>query len=70
MANQPTVTIERWFTEGWKLYKRHPVTFFFASCVSALICIPPGFSVFRRPTVCGFIWYGVEINAWREAADS
>ena len=40
MANQPTVTIERWFTEGWQLYKRYPATFSFASLVGGLICIP------------------------------
>ena len=41
MASQPMVTIEQWFTEGWRLYKRHPVTFFFASLLGVLICMPP-----------------------------
>ena len=70
MASQPMVTIEQWFTEGWKLYKRHPVAFFFASLLGVLICIPPGFSVFRRPILCGFVLYGVKINAWRKATHS
>ena len=41
MASQSVVTVEQWFTEGWRLYKRHPVTFFFASLLGALICMPP-----------------------------
>ena len=49
MANQSTVTIEQWFTEGWRLYKRHPVTFFFASLLGALICIPPALLFFAIP---------------------
>ena len=49
MANQPTVTIERWFTEGWQLYKRYPATFSFASFVGGLICIPPAFLLSAIP---------------------
>ena len=49
MASQPIVTIEQWFTEGWRLYKRHPVTFFFASLLGALICIPPVLLFFAIP---------------------
>ena len=40
MTNQPAVTIEKWFTEGWQLYKRYPATFSFASFVGVLICTP------------------------------
>ena len=40
MANQPTITTKQWFTEGWKLYKRHPITFSCAGFVGVLICIP------------------------------
>ena len=53
MASQPTVTIEQWFTEGWRLYKRHPVTFFFASLLGALICIPPAVLFFAAPSYAG-----------------
>ena len=53
MASRPTVTIEQWFTEGWRLYKRHPVTFFFASLLGALICIPPAFLFFAGPLYAG-----------------
>lgn len=49
MASQPIVTIEQWFTEGWKLYKRHPVIFFFASLLGTLICIPPMALLFAVP---------------------
>ena len=63
MANQPMVTIEGWFTEGWKLYKRHPFTFFFASCVSALICIPPAFLFFAAPLYAGL--YCMALKAMR-----
>ena len=63
MASQPIVTIERWFTEGWKLYKRHPVTFFFASCVGALMCIPPAFLFFAAPLYAGL--YGMALKAMR-----
>ena len=49
MASQSTVAIEQWFTEGWRLYKRHPVTFFFASLLGALICIPPALLFFAIP---------------------
>lgn len=63
MANQTTVTIEGWFTEGWKLYKRHPVTFFFASVVSALICIPPAFLFFAAPLYAGL--YYIALKAMR-----
>ena len=49
MANQSTVTIEQWFTEGWRLYKRHPVPFFLASLLGTLICIPPTLLFFAVP---------------------
>lgn len=49
MASQSIVTIEQWFTEGWKLYKRHPFPFFFASLLGALICIPPALLFFAIP---------------------
>ena len=57
MASQPIVTTEQWFTEGWKLYKRHPVTFFFASLLGALICIPPTLLFFAIPLNVG--WHPV-----------
>ena len=60
MASQSIVTIERWFAEGWKLYKRHPVTFFFASCVSALICIPPAFLFFAAPLYAGLYYMALK----------
>ena len=63
MANQPTVTIEQWFTEGWKLYKRHPVTFFCASFIGALICIPPAFLFFAAPLYAGL--YGMALKSMR-----
>ena len=63
MANQPTVTTEQWFTEGWKLYKRHPITFFFAGLVSALICIPPAFLFFAAPLYAGL--YGMALKSMR-----
>ena len=63
MASQPTVTIEQWFTEGWRLYKRHPVTFFFASLLGALICIPPAFLFFAGPLYAGL--YYIALKAMR-----
>lgn len=60
MASQPTVTIEQWFTEGWKLYKRHPVTFFFASLLGALICIPPAFLFFAGPLYAGLYYIALK----------
>ena len=60
MASQPTVTIEQWFTEGWKLYKRHPVTFFFASLLGALICIPPAFLFFAAPFYAGLYYMALK----------
>lgn len=53
MANQSIVTIEQWFTEGWRLYKQHPVTFFFASLLGVLICIPPALLFFAVPLSVG-----------------
>ena len=35
--NRPIVTIEKWLTEGWKVYKQAPFTFSFASMLGALI---------------------------------
>ncbi len=61
MANQPTVTIEQWFTEGWKLYKRHPVTFFFASLLGSLICIPPAFLFFAAPLYAGLYYMALKV---------
>ena len=60
MASQPTVTIEQWFTEGWELYKRHPVTFFFASLLGALICIPPAFLFFAAPLYAGLYYMALK----------
>ncbi len=60
MANQPIVTIEQWFTEGWKLYKRHPVTFFFASWLGALISIPPAFLFFAAPLYAGLYYMALK----------
>ena len=60
MASQPTVTIEQWFTEGWKLYKRHPVTFFFATLLGALICIPPAFLFFAAPFYAGLYYMALK----------
>ena len=60
MASQPIVTIEQWFTEGWKLYKRHPVTFFFASLLGALICIPPAFLFFAGPLYAGLYYMALK----------
>ena len=60
MASQPTVTIEQWFTEGWRLYKRHPVTFFFASLLGALICIPPAFLFFAGPLYAGLYYLALK----------
>ena len=60
MASQPMVTIEQWFTEGWKLYKRHPVTFFFASLLGALICIPPAFLFFAAPLYAGLYYMALK----------
>ena len=64
MASQPVVTIEQWFTEGWKLYKRHPVTYFFASLVGVLICIPPVLLFFAAPFHVG--WHPVAMG-WQPA---
>ena len=60
MASQPIVTTEQWFTEGWKLYKRHPVTFFFASLLGALICIPPAFLFFAAPLYAGLYYMALK----------
>ena len=67
MASQSIVTIERWFTEGWKLYKRQPVTFFFASCVSALICIPPAFLFFAAPLYAGLYYMALKAGRGEKA---
>ncbi len=60
MANQPTVTIEQWFIEGWKLYKQQPVAFFFASFIGALICIPPAFLFFAAPFYAGLYYMALK----------
>ncbi len=60
MASQPTVTIEQWFTEGWKLYKRHPVTFSFASLLGALMCFPPAFLFFAAPFYAGLYYMALK----------
>ena len=60
MANQPAVTIEKWFTDGWKLYKQHPFTFFFASLLGALICIPPFFIFFAPPLYAGLCYMALK----------
>lgn len=56
MASQSRVTIEQWFMEGWRLYKRHPVTFFFASLLGAFICIPPFSLFFAAPLYAGLYY--------------
>ncbi len=38
--NQPTVTIEKWLSEGRKIHKRHRFTFFFGSLFGTIICTP------------------------------
>ena len=70
MASQPIVTIEQWFTEGWKLYKRHPVTFFFASLLGALICIPPGFLFFAGPLYAGLYYMALKAMRGEKPPDS
>ena len=60
MASQPIVTIEQWFTEGWKLYKRHPITFFFAGLLGALFCIPPAFLFFAGPLYAGLYYMALK----------
>ena len=60
MAGQPIVTIEQWFTEGWRLYKRHPATFFFASLLGALVCIPPAFLFFAAPLYAGLYYMALK----------
>ena len=60
MASQSIVTIEQWFTEGWKLYKRHPVTFFFAGFLGALICMPPAFLFFAAPLYAGLYYMALK----------
>ena len=60
MASQSIVTIEQWFTDGWKLYKRHPATFFFASFIGALICIPPAFLFFAAPLYAGLYYMALK----------
>ena len=60
MASQSVVTIEQWFTEGWRLYKRHPVTFFFASLLGAVICIPPAFLFFAAPFYAGLYYMALK----------
>ena len=60
MASQQIVTIEQWFTEGWKLYKRQPVTFFLASFIAAFICIPPAFLFFAAPLYAGLYYMALK----------
>ena len=60
MVNQTTVTIEQWFTEGWKLYKRHPITFLFGGLLGALICIPPAFLFFAGPLYAGLYYMALK----------
>ncbi len=60
MANQPAVTIEKWFTDGWKLYKQNLFTFFFASLFSALICIPPLIVFFFAPLYAGLYYMALK----------
>ena len=60
MADQPTVTIEQWFVEGWRLYKRNPITFFFASFLGALICIPPAILFFAGPLYAGLYYMALK----------
>ena len=60
MADQPTVTIEQWFVEGWRLYKRNPITFFFASLLGALICFPPAILFFAGPLYAGLYYMALK----------
>ena len=60
MADQPTVTIEQWFVEGWRLYKRNPITFFFASLLGALICFPPAILFFAAPLYAGLYYMALK----------
>ena len=53
MEKYPAVTIEKWLTDGWKLYKRNGLTFSFASVLAALICIPTSFIFFSGPLYAG-----------------
>ena len=63
MANQPTVAIEKWLTDGWKLYKQNRFTFFFASLLAAPLCIPPLFIFFSGPLYAGLC--GMAIQSMR-----
>ena len=60
MTGQPTVTIEQWFVEGWRLYKRNPITFFFASFLGALICFPPAILFFAGPLYAGLYYMALK----------
>ena len=60
MATQPVVTIEKWFTDGWQLYRKNRFTFFFASLLAALICIPPLFIFFAPPLYAGLYYMALK----------
>ena len=60
MVSQPIVTIEQWFTEGWRLYKRNPITLFFASILGTLICIPPAILFFAAPLYAGLYYMALK----------
>ena len=58
--NQPMVTIEKWLTDGWNLYKQNRFTFFFASLLAALICIPPFCFFFFAPLYAGLYYMALK----------
>jgi hypothetical protein len=64
MANQSesqlTVTIEKWLTDGWQLYKQRRFTYFFASLIAAFICIPPLFIFFAAPLYAGLYYMALK----------
>jgi hypothetical protein len=60
MANQPVVSIEKWLTDGWRLYKKRRFTFSFAGFLAALICIPTGVILFCPPLYAGYYYMALK----------
>ena len=58
--SQPMVTIEKWLTDGWNLYKQNRFTFFFASLLAALICIPTLLIFFCAPLYAGLYYMALK----------
>ena len=54
MANPPVISIEKWLTDGWRLYKRSRFTFSFAGLLALLIALPTGVILFLPPLYAGF----------------